>query len=505
MKNIAPKFSAYLKAAGVEELPPNFVDHDMDPEKPVRKSQVSGLYRLLTESKWGLYDDAGTGKTLILHAAALYYIQWGNKIIALMPPILFDQFVEAMHTEFPGCEKYAHVLICNSTLRRRKLEKILEKGEDLNMVVITYESFIKYQDLLWNNGFNILIADEAHKLRVAESEFYSSVYNYTDNEDTVLAVSTGTPIFNTPLDGYAMTNLTSRGTYKSLQSFKRLYCDIVYFKIPVRKRSGRRFRARVEKIKGYKNLPTMHAKMYKKARRVRKKDVLSLKDPTIIPVNLKMSASHQKVYSEMANSRMLEMPDGRLLSARLAVQLREALMQIACNPHAYTDKKVDDVLFNMLLEIRQQIEGKLIVYAHHNVTLESLYERLEDETPALVYGGRKRTDSGNRKDIQRFLKDDNCRDLLAHPETAGVGLNLQGVSHTVLFYEPTPIPGMFSQAMDRVLRGGQKNAVTVYLFKLLGTIYPRMVAEMLDRSDQAGIVNCDKSTFRSWVYGDESR
>lgn len=499
-------FSEYLKNAGVTELPKGFVDHTFPREKPPKLHQIIGLNNCLTRNKWGLFDDTGTGKTRILQAVALYYIQWGNRVIGVMPPILFNGFIEALHEDFPGFDKYVNLVKFTSKAKRDKTFERLDNGENINLILMTYETFLIEKDRLKEHVFSVVLTDEAQKLRVADSDFYSGIYNYTDNEDTALVVATGTPIFHTPLDGYAMTNIVTRDMYKTYAGYKRRYCDRSFFRIPMRR--GRRvIKVRVEKITGYKNLEEMHKNLYANASRVEKDDVWSLKEPRIVRKRVEMSAAHRKVYSQMANERMLELPDDRVITARQAVQLREHLMGIACNPHLYTDKAVTDNLFILLQQLLAEIGGdsKVIIYAHHNQTVESLYDRLEEHKPALIYGGERRSNVSNAKEEKRFRKDYSCRILCANPESAGVGLNFQHVCHDVIFYEPTSIHGKFSQAMDRVHRGGQKHVVMVYLFNLLGTVYPKMIDAMLDNSDRAGIVNCDKSTFSKWVYGDESR
>lgn len=499
-------FSQYLSKAGVLDFPDEFVDHKML-ETP-RKSQITGLNRCLTQDKWGLYDAAGTGKTMILHATILYFIQWDNKCVAVMPPILFSQFLTNLYEKYPGSEEYVNAEVFNkSKSAREKVFERLQFGENINLLIMTYEMFVIEADRLKRLGFPVVITDEAHKLRGADSNFYSSVYKYTEDKDTVLVVATGTPLFHSPLDGFAMTNITARNTYKSMSSFKRLHCHIVSYQINTVVR-GRRKRVTVEEIKDYKNLDTLHVNLYKKARRVEKSDVLSLKEPTIIRKEIDMSPAHKKIYRTMANERMLEIGEDKIITARQAVQLREHLMQIACNPEKYSNgKKVQDALFMMLEEIMAEVlyESKLIVYAHHHVTLEGLYKKLEDTNPALVYGGSLRSSASNAKDLKRFLTEPECTTLLAHYDSAGVGLDLQGVSHYMVMYEPTSIQGRFSQAMDRIYRGGQKNAIVVYLLELLGTVYPKMIDVMLDNSDRAGIVNGDTSTFNQWMYGDESR
>lgn len=504
----------YLKDAGVLEMP-------AIPDFPMTLTpmphQVEGLRGALQKPRFGLFDSAGTGKTIIMQAYALYYIGWGNKVVCAMPPVLCEQFQETLGTTFVGTDKKvtSHILVGAKSKTRNKVRLTAEqvRAEQFaewdeygwpNMLLMSYEMFDKNWKRLKKAGYDVLITDEAQKLRGSESNIHATVYNYTEeDDDTALLLATGTPLHHTPVDGYAMSRLLDRETYLSLKSFKRKHCDQKKFYITTqRMRRGtiKNFKRAVYEITGYRNLDLLSKNLYKNARRVTKDQVLTLEDPTIIPIDLKLGWTHQKLYKKLEKERMLEIGD-RLLTATQAQTLRESLMGIVCNPEDYSVTKVRSVIFEMVDELLDSIgdSSKVLMYAHHNRTLETLADRYADLNPALVYGGKRSSASKNLKQVGRIKNDNACRIGLLHPKSGGVGLDFQHVSNYVIVVEPTSIQGDFTQLMARVQRQGQKHPVVVYVLRVAGTVYPGMVKTMLDNNVRAARVNDDQSTFDRWI------
>ena len=77
-----------------------------------RADQVVGLNRTLINTRFGLFDDPGCGKTVQMQAQAMQMIAEGNKVMMLMPPVLLGQFVESLCETFTEPYRYFnwHVL-----------------------------------------------------------------------------------------------------------------------------------------------------------------------------------------------------------------------------------------------------------------------------------------------------------------------------------------------------------------------------------------------------------
>ena len=498
-----PTLHRYLKDAGVVDIPSSLPDFPM--EWVPKPHQVYGLNLILRSPRFGLFDDAGTGKSLIMQAVSLLYVAWGNKIICLMPPATLDQFVETTHTNYKTSDRWlSHKIIDKPPATRDKWFSQWDMGNSWpGMLLMSYEMFLKLVPILKDRGYNVLITDEAQKLRGSESNVHAAVYNYTADEgDTALLLATGTPQHHTPIDCYAMTRLINRKAYASLKTFKRLHCNIKSFRIGRRIR-GRMRQVTVEEIESFKNLDTMNCHLYANARRVELGEVTNLTRPTIVPVTLKLAPAHQKIYNTLAKERMLEIGEERVITAKEASQLREHLMGIACDPSDYSEKPVQNKVFDEVEALLDSIgpTRKVLLYAHHNRVIEALADRFAKLNPVLVYGGSRSSTTKNRKAIKAFQADSDHRLLIAHPQSGGVGLNFQHVCHHIIFVEPTSIQGDFSQVIARVLREGQKEGVLVYILKIMGTVYPKMVEVMLDNSDLAKEVNLDMKSFRAFVEG----
>lgn len=123
--------------------------------------------------------------------------------------------------------------------------------------------------------------------------------------------------------------------------------------------------------------------------------------------------------------------------------------------------------YNALTELIDQAEAKVIVFATYRGSCfrlkDDLTKEYGDGSVALAIGGQ----SGNQRDaqIERFQKDPKCRILVAHPKTAGHGLNLIEANVTVWF-GITSDAELYEQACARMVRPGQTR--TMILAHILG-------------------------------------
>ena len=91
--------------------------------------------------------------------------------------------------------------------------------------------------------------------------------------------------------------------------------------------------------------------------------------------------------------------------------------------------------------------------------------------------------------------------LIANPRAGGVGLNLQSVCRYVIFAEPTSVPGEFKQASERVYRSGQTRVVSMWILKALGTISPKLTANMLEKERDIVETMRDKQSMLDELLG----
>lgn len=489
---------SYFKAAKLKNTVPFAPYIVMRPDRIPMKHQVSGLNKLLTNDNFGLYDEPGTGKTLIVHAYAMYWISEGQKVLAIMPPNLVYQFKEELFDIYQGADKYlqCHILDQNPKQRRKLYADWEENDSWPQIMCMSYQMFQReYKTFM--DGYRVGLFDEAQALKNSESGIYKLVKEWQEQEGgTAVVPMTGTPIHNELIDAYALIELTDPGAYKNFRTFDRIHCTYqkIRLKEPRRTKTGRMMRSFRQRI-GYTEVPMLSKALYKFARRVLKKDVAEIEAPTITEIAVKLEPAHLTLYKKLVKERLLEFGDD-IIIADNAQSLRQKCLQIVTCPELFCEEM--KFKNNVVRAVQELVDGmdvsksKVIVFCNYQDSVRNLDQYFKDLNPALMYGG-----SNTEKNRQKFLKDDTCRLLIANPKSAGAGFNFQGVCHTIVFAEPTGVPGDFKQCKDRVDRWGQKNLVNIYIVKALGTISPKATKEMLRKETEAQEVYHDRHTFLS--------
>lgn len=131
-------------------------------------------------------------------------------------------------------------------------------------------------------------------------------------------------------------------------------------------------------------------------------------------------------------------------------------------PHQLHDLKLD-----ALAEVLEFTESPVLVFYRFREELARIVSRFPEATPITGRGVIDRWNAGK------------VRLLLAHPASAGHGLNLQHGGHTVVWTTPTWNAEEFAQANARLNRQGQRHPVVIHHL-----VCPDTVDEaVLDRLD----------------------
>ncbi|XP_060756581.1 DNA repair and recombination protein RAD54B [Neoarius graeffei] len=147
------------------------------------------------------------------------------------------------------------------------------------------------------------------------------------------------------------------------------------------------------------------------------------------------------------------------------------------------------VLADLLASIKHfNCTDKVVLVSNYTQTLDLLQDlcahlgytwcRLDGQTP--VAQRQRIVDSFNRADSSHFL-------FLLSSKAGGVGLNLVGASHLVL-YDIDWNPANDIQAMARVWRDGQKKTVHIYRFLTTGTIEEKIYQRQVSKQGLSGAV-----------------
>lgn len=486
-----------------------------DLSKEVYPHQPNDLNQALANERLGLYNEQSTGKTLPAQAYCLYQMGVGNRVVAIMPPILIEQFLRSFHATFPGFDKFFRLHVLDDAPKRRAELFATWRSDDSwpDLMLMSYQMFAKVPrarknkegeiikpldpddyivGVLKQAGYAVLVADEAHYLRGSTSDVHKAVaYFLGQYGDSACVLMTGTPIYNTMLDAYGMIALISPEKYASKKSFERTHC--IY-------QEGEDGWSR---LAGFKNKLLLTANLYAHARRITKAMVFSPKEPVIREIPVTLSRKHMELYKQLVRERFLELGDGEIIDALKAQALRQKCLQIVTCPQFFTNDRIDNKVIEMLDELIEDIgiyHQKVVLFANFQRTNEYLYAYYKRYNPALIYGGT----GNNNREKDRFLQDDACRLACINPLSGGAGLNLHTVCSAAIFVEPTSVPGTFKQAMERLRVGhpAQKNIVSVDIIKALGTVAPKATRAMLDKERDMLSVTKDRQSLLGELLGE---
>ena len=198
-----------------------------------------------------------------------------------------------------------------------------------------------------------------------------------------------------------------------------------------------------------------------------------------------LSPQTMKRYKEFQRECFCEL-DGQIIDAGSAAALSNKLQQFVQGAIYTEDKQyveIQDEKLQALDELIEEANGKPVLlfywYNHDRERLLARYKHARTLTSA--------------KDI----KDWNAGKvpiLLAHPASAGHGLNLQAGGSTIIWFSLTWSLELYQQANARLYRQGQKQSVIIHHLVAKDTIDEKMMAVLAGKEEsQNALINALKA------------
>ena len=411
----------------------------------------------LAESDLGgiLADDMGLGKTFQAAAFLLYQLRQKSEtkltLIVLPSTLIFNWQYELKRyaTDFK-------VLVHAGPGRLKSMAGI-EKY--FNVVLVSYQTLARDISLLEKEKYGTIIADEAHNLKNPGTVSYQSIQKLKAERIFLL---TGTPMQNSPVDLWALSELCNPG----LLSKKIKPQSIQKADNPTKF---------AEKLNLLQNLVKPFL-----LRRTKQNVLKELPEKTISTVLCTMSeeqeleylAYNQAIASEISD---ITLPPGSAKSVKILKALT-TLRQLANHPKLIgLDQNSKSGKFDLVTEKLNEVLSaghKVLVFSSFvkHLLLFTAFMDVEKVKYSLLTGQTK----DREKQVERFKNEPDRNVFFISLKAGGTGLNLVEASYVFLL-DPWWNPAAEAQAMDRVYRIGQKNAVTVYKFITSNTVEEKIV------------------------------
>ncbi len=397
----------------------------------------------------GLFLDMGLGKTVITLTGIqelLHDYFDVSKVLVIAPLRVAETTWEE---EINKWDHINYLTISKILGPKKEREDALRRKADI--YIINRENVTWLVDTLKNKwNFDMVVIDELSSFKSHKAQRFKSLRKVRPLIKRIVGL-TGTPSPNGLIDLWPQLYLLDKGERlgKTLTGYRDRYF------LPDKRNQHIIF--------SYKLKPEAEKRIYEKIEDIcismKAKDYLNLPERVnnVVPVVLK----DKEKYDQFERELLLELEEGDVV-ANNAAALTNKLLQFA-NGAIYDEdgevRLIHDDKLDALDDLIEAANGKpvLVFYSfiHDKDRIKERYKNARTLETA--------------EDIKKW-NNGQIEILLAHPASAGHGLNLQVGGHIIIWFGLTWSLELYMQANARLDRQGQKETVIIHHLVAKGTV-----------------------------------
>lgn len=434
---------------------------------PHRYQEIA-IKKIYNTPKTGLFLDMGLGKTVITLTAIDNLI---NALFEVTKVLVIAPLRVAEDTWSKECDKWDH-------LRHLRVSKILGTPSqrrkalvaDADIYVVNRENVVWLTNELssFGNGwsFDMVVIDELSSFKSSKSKRFRALRKYITRSERVVGL-TGTPAPNGLIDLWSQIYLLDGGERlgKTITGYRER------FFVPNQRNATTIF--------NYKPKEQAESKINQLISDIclsmQAEDWLEMPERIDNIRQVRLSDKELADYEQFERDSYFEFLEGEV-SAASAAALTGKLLQYS-NGAVYTELKefidVHDKKLDELEEIISVANGKPILCFY---SFRHDFSRIMKRFPfAVKLDGPDTIDAWNAGDIPL---------LLAHPASAGHGLNLQGGGNIIVWFGLNWSLELYQQANARLYRQGQEaESVIIHHIVTENTVDERVLASLQGKAD----------------------
>lgn len=433
-----------------------------------------------------LGDDMGLGKTKqSLDAAAQME---ATRILVLCPKTLcynWEAEITKWHPEWTSG------VVPDTRTSTKKIAGRDAFWKDLpNIVIANYEKTRLYD---WPDSmdWDVVICDEASKLKNHATVLYKAVRRIIRKAKTAWAL-TGTPLEIRLTELYNILSILRPAVLGNYMRFAEQHVIADW----------------AGTVIGSKNLELLRDRISPFMLRRTKKEVLRQLPPKIYNnVFIKLSTDETAAYQALTSqfNNWLDEHDVSGGGNPLTEMLR--MRQFCATPALWTDELGRGSKFEMLKELTEEWNGKIVIFCFFEQVVSRLQEWLGLHPEAVISGNVPSEQIIPR--ITRF-NEGELGNILVSTDAGQQGLNITGAD-MIIHYDQLFNPQKMHQREDRLHRIGQVNNVTVVNMLCLDTIdvgmyqlnreREHLFEEVVDGAEEALLRKLDAPRLKRIVEG----
>lgn len=438
--------------------------------------QAHAIEAIMSHGSTGLFLDMGLGKTVITLTAI-------SNLIALDEihnALVIAPLQTAQNTWPAELAKWDHLKdLTMSLIIGSAKERTAALRAEADVYVINRENVQWLCDQYKTSlPFDMLVIDELSSFKNPSAKRFKALRQKRPYFKRVVGL-TGTPASNGYMDLWSEIYLLDRGERleKSIGRYRNLY-----FK-PGRMNGYIVYEWRLKP--GAKE--AIDTKLSDLCLSMKSEDYLELPDRIETEVYVQMNEHERKIYEDFGRDHIL--PEEGVVGLTAAT-VQNKLLQMA-NGFAYDEEgntvHIHKHKLEALAELAEAAAKPVLVYYNYIADKDLI---LETFPQAKVLKGAEEVKAWNRGEIPM---------LLAHPASAGHGLNLQAGGSTVIWYGLPWSLELYQQANARLYRQGQKDTVKIYHI-LTANTHDDDVLHALNRKNttQEELLKALKARIKGW-------
>jgi SNF2 family DNA or RNA helicase len=465
--------------------------------------QLTALEKSWDKTEYGYFMEMGTGKSKVLvdNMAMLYDKGKINGAVIVAPKGVYRNWYSQ---EIPN-HLSSHIqpkMVLWTALTSKKKDKeyqtLFETGHDLHILIINVEALSTKKGLDFAAKFmrchkTMLAIDESTTIKNPSAKRTKSILSL-GKEATYRRILTGSPVTKSPLDLYTQCGFLNSYLlgYDSFYAFRNRYANMID-----RNFGGRR----VQLIGSYKRLDELADKLKAFSYRVLKDDCLDLPDKVYIRREVDLTDEQSKAYATMKSAALASLK-GKMATAPHVLTQMMRLHQITCGHLRNDDGTITEIKNNRLKELinlLDEVEGKVIIWANYVYDIENLVKVISDEFGAdsiVQYYGAIPAEQ-RQQNIEKFQDPDSkAKFFIGNPQTGGYGITLT-CANTVVYYSNGYDLEKRLQSEDRAHRIGQTKSVTYVDFIAPKTVDEKIVKALRSKMNIANTIMDED--WREWI------
>jgi hypothetical protein len=424
----------------------------MRPRSQLHPYQLDAIEFLKTAAGRLLVAIMGSGKTTVaLHATADLKAdgELANPVLVVAPLLIAETVWRTEAEAWVDTKDLTIELLLGPAKRRTAA---LDRPADI--YVINYDNLEWLFDEIVERGliFSVLIGDEISRIKTPTAKRTKLMLQLNQAAERCWGL-TGTPRGAQLIDVWGPSQFCSLGTGFDSQFWRWQSANFVPVDQYARKWVPRHG---VEDMIVRRMQPFTH--VVDQAALATRPPVLEVVHDT--PLDPKSLAVYAELDGEGTTDKVAAMV-ARGLMPRSEMAIVTKLMQV-CSGASYNAEggwtRLHDRRLDMLQELHEGHDRPTLVF----ITYRHELERIQERFPAAVELSAERIDAWNRGELEM---------LVAHPASAGHGVNLQHGSDTIIWFSLPWSAELYEQGNARVARQGQRSAtVNIHILLSRGRI-----------------------------------